>query len=168
MVDRRTVLILTTGHEHSNFTVTFTCLANDTKLPLIIIFKLVNVPSEQFPAGVHTRANKSGWMDEKEMIWWMENVWCQRANLGSNSRSLLILDSFSAHKTDTIKHCFKERNTDIAIIPGGLTLRLQPLDVFLNKSFKAKISYCMGFLKNNINGCKSFKKNYFVIGSPCL
>ena len=71
---KQTVSILTTGHEHTNFTVTLTCLADDTKLPPIIIFKLVNVPREQFPAGVHIRANKSGWMDEKEMIWWMENV----------------------------------------------------------------------------------------------
>jgi hypothetical protein len=80
-------------------------------------------------------------MDEKEMIWWMENVWRRRVNLGSNPRSLLVLDSFSAHKTDSLKQRYNERNTDIAIIPGGLTSRLQPLDVSLNKSFKAKVRH---------------------------
>lgn len=136
---KRTVSILTTGHEHTNFTVTLTCLADGTKLPPLIVFKLKNVPRENFPDGVYVRANKTGWMDEKEMIWWMENVWRRRANLSSNPRSLLVLDSFSAHRTDPVKRHFKEKNTDIAIIPGGLTSRLQPLDVSLNKSFKAKV-----------------------------
>ena len=107
----------------------------------MIIFKLVNVPRERFPDGVYIRANPTGWMDEKEMIWWMENVWHRRANLGSNPRSLLVLDSFTAHKTDPVKRRFREKNTDIAIIPGGLTSRLQPLDVSLNKSFKTKVIF---------------------------
>ena len=54
-------------------------------------------------------------------------------------RSLLILDSFTAHKTFAVKNRFHEKYTDIAIIPGGLTSRLQPLDVSLNKSFKSKV-----------------------------
>lgn len=144
---KRTVSILTTGHEHTNFTVTLTCLADGTKLPPVIIFKLVNVPREQFPDGVYIRANPSGWMDEKEMLWWMENVWHRRANLGSNPRSLLVLDSFSAHKTDPVKRRFREKNTDIAIIPGGLTSRLQPLDVSLNKSFKTKVIFTVKYFE---------------------
>jgi len=66
---KRTVSILTTGHECTNFTVTLTCLADGTKLPPFIIFKLVNVPREKFPDGVYVHANPNGWMDEKEMIW---------------------------------------------------------------------------------------------------
>jgi len=137
---KRTVSILTTGHECTNFTVTLACLADGTKLPPFIIFKLVNVPREQFPNGVYVHANPSGWMDEKEMIWWIENIWCQRANLSSNPHSLLVLDSFTAHRTDVVKRHFLEKNTNIAIIPDGLTSHLQPLDVSLNKSFKAKVS----------------------------
>ena len=36
----RTVSIRTTGHERTNFTVVLTCMANGTKLPPLIIFKL--------------------------------------------------------------------------------------------------------------------------------
>ena len=41
-----------------------------------------------------------------------------------------------AHVTDTVKASLKRENTDIAVIPGGLTSILQPLDVSLNKPFK--------------------------------
>ena len=135
----KTVSILSTGHERSNFTVVLACLADRMKLPPVIIFKLVNVPQKEFPEGVIIRANAKGWMNEDEMSWWVENVWTQRASRASNPRSLLVLDAFTAHRTDTVKRRFYKKNTDLAIIPGELILCLQPLDVSLNKSFKAKI-----------------------------
>ncbi|GET00252.1 pogo transposable element with KRAB domain [Rhizophagus clarus] len=110
----RTISILSTGHEQSNFTVVLVCTADGTKLPPVIIFKLVNVLCEKFPDGVIIRAIRDGWMNK-------------------------ILDSFTAHKTTTVKNRFREKHTDIAVILGGLTSRLQPLDVSLNKSFKSKV-----------------------------
>ncbi|CAG8698761.1 9817_t:CDS:2, partial [Scutellospora calospora] len=112
--EKKTISILTTGYERTCFTVTLACLADGTKLPPFIIFKLVNVPRERFPNG-H-----------------------RQANLGSNPRSLLVLDAFAGHKTDLVKRRIRERNTDIAVILNGLTSHLQPLDMSLNKSFKAK------------------------------
>ncbi|GBC24993.1 pogo transposable element with KRAB domain [Rhizophagus irregularis DAOM 181602=DAOM 197198] len=78
------------------------CTANGIKLPPVIIFKLVNVSREEFPDGVIIQANKEGWMNESEMIWWIENVWTQHARRRANPRSLLILDSFTAHKTSAV------------------------------------------------------------------
>ncbi|GES91790.1 pogo transposable element with KRAB domain [Rhizophagus clarus] len=135
----KTVSILSTGHERSNFTVVLACMADGTKLPPVIIFKLKNIPREVFPDGVIIRTNPEGWMNENEMTWWIENVWTRRASRNNNPRSLLVLDSFSAHKTDVVKQRFREKKTDLAVIPGGLTSRLQPLDVSLNRSFKAKV-----------------------------
>ena len=40
----KTISILSTRHERSNFTVVLSCMADGIKLPPIIIFKLVNVP----------------------------------------------------------------------------------------------------------------------------
>ena len=39
----KTVSILSTGHERSNFTVVLACMADGTKLPPVIIFKLKNI-----------------------------------------------------------------------------------------------------------------------------
>ncbi len=107
--------------------------------PPIVIFKLKNIPRGNFPSGVIVRANPTGWMNENEMLYWIENVWVKRAERFSNPQSLLVLDSFSAHVVDSVKWRFIEKNTNIAVIPGGLTSRLQPLDVSINKSFKSKV-----------------------------
>src|SRR6266540_2441392 len=71
----KTVSILPTGHEQSNFTVVLACLADGTKLPPVIIFKLKKIPREEFPEGVVIHANSEEWMNEEEMIWWIENIW---------------------------------------------------------------------------------------------
>ncbi|CAI2196752.1 17809_t:CDS:1, partial [Funneliformis geosporum] len=42
-----------------------------------------------FPEGVVIHANSQGWMNEEEMIWWIENIWSKRSQRGSNPRSLL-------------------------------------------------------------------------------
>ena len=52
------------------------------------------------------------------------------------SKALLVWDHFAAHLTDGIKKNIKSVNTDVAVITGGLTSILQPLDVCLNKPFK--------------------------------
>uniref|UniRef100_U9UYM1 HTH CENPB-type domain-containing protein n=1 Tax=Rhizophagus irregularis (strain DAOM 181602 / DAOM 197198 / MUCL 43194) TaxID=747089 RepID=U9UYM1_RHIID len=135
----KTVSIHTTGHECSSFTVVLACIADGSKLLAVCIFKLKNVPKENFPYGIHIRANEKGWMNEKEMLWWIETVWTSRNPFG-NSRSLLVLDSFRGHIVSSVKNRLVEKNTNIAVIPGGCTSKLQPLDVAINKSFKAKMS----------------------------
>lgn len=133
-----TVNIRTTGHEKTNFTVILACMADGTKLPPVCIFKLKKMPRELFPQGVYIRVNEKGWCNEEEMLWWIENVWTQRNKLG-NPRSLLVLDSFRGHLVNSVKNRFKEKQTNLAVIPGGLTCKLQPLDVAINKSFKANL-----------------------------
>ena len=49
------------------------------------------------------------------------------------------MDSFEGYKTNAIKKIALDENTDLAIIPGGLTSIVQPLDVCLNKPFKDRL-----------------------------
>ena len=48
-VEARTVSIRITGHEKTKFTVVLICMADGTKLPPIVIFKLKNIPRGNFP-----------------------------------------------------------------------------------------------------------------------
>ena len=135
----KTISIRTTGHERTSFTVILGCMADGTKLPAVCNFKVKKISKEKFPDGIHIYANEKGWVNESEMLWWIERVWTSRNPFG-NSRSLLVLDSFRGHTVDNVKNRLIEKNTNIAIIPGGCTSKLQPLDVSINKSFKSKVN----------------------------
>jgi hypothetical protein len=135
----KTITIKSTGHEKSNFTCVLGILADGTKLPILNIFKLKKLPCGTWPDGVHVRANPKGWMNELEMNWWIENVWKKRSDGISDPHSLLVLDSFRGHLVDPVKQKLKDMKTMMAVVPGGCTSRLQPLDVAVNKSFKANL-----------------------------
>lgn len=136
-----TISIKTTGHERSMFTVILGCMADGSKLPPVIIFKLKNKPREEFPDGVFIRTNEKGWVNKEEMNWWIDNIWSKRSSDQLlNPRSLLVLDSFRGHLVNSVKQKLDEAHTNMAVIPGGLTSKLQPLDVAVNKSFKSNVS----------------------------
>ena len=67
---------------------------------------------------------------------WINKVWCARP--GGLSKKI-VLDSFSGHLTDHVKRQLQQQNTEMAVIPGGLTSVTQPLDVCVNKPFKDKL-----------------------------
>jgi len=48
------------------------------------------------------------------------------------------LDSAKSHLKEEVKKQVKN-HSEIAVIPGGLTKLLQPLDISVNKSFKNKL-----------------------------
>uniref|UniRef100_A0A8C3IBY8 HTH CENPB-type domain-containing protein n=1 Tax=Chrysemys picta bellii TaxID=8478 RepID=A0A8C3IBY8_CHRPI len=139
-VGEKTVLIKTTGHEKIYFTVVLSCLANGSKLPPVVIFKRKTLPKNmKFPAGVIIRAHEKGWMDENGTIEWLEKVWNKRPGAFFKKPAMLVWDMFRAHKTDEVKNVAKNMKTTLAVIPGGLTSVLQPLDVCLNKPFKDRL-----------------------------
>ena len=47
-----------------------------------------------------------------------------------------MCDQFKAHVTKSTKRLATKVKTHLAVIPGGLTSQLQPLDVSVNKLFK--------------------------------
>ena len=70
-----------------------------------------------------------------------EGVWIRQClpRTRNHEQSLLVWDSFRAHLTDDVKAALKQQKIDVAVIPGGLTPVLQPLDKCLNKLFKDSI-----------------------------
>ena len=51
-------------------------------------------------------------------------------------KTLLVLDNATNHKTSKVKDKIKECETALSVIPSGLTWRLRPLDISINKMFK--------------------------------
>lgn len=127
------VKIDSTGHEKANFTVLLCVTASGELLNPMLIFKKKLVPKETFPNDVVVRTNITGWMTADLMKDWIEECWPNRDD--DPSKSLLLMDSARAHLTDDVRNSFKER-AKVAIISGGMTRFLQPLDVRINKPFK--------------------------------
>ena len=131
------VPVSTTGHEKTGFTVVLACSESGKKLKPMVIFKRKIMPKENLPNGVVVHCHKKGWMDRDGMAVCGEKVWHPRSVSFFDRTSLLILDSFSAHIDEGVHNTFKtEHKTTTAVIPGGLTKKLQPLDISVNQSFK--------------------------------
>ena len=83
--------------------------------------------------------NEKGWMDEAACKLWVNSIWQHRPRGLVREKSLLVWDKFSAHLTHGVSDAVKATNTDVTVIPGGLTGILQPLDVSINTPFKDRL-----------------------------
>ena len=71
---------------------------------------------------------------------WSEKVWKKRPVSMFNRTSLLIFDGFTGHiDEDVRKNLKKKHQMTTAVIPGGLTKKLQPLDISVNCAFKSRM-----------------------------
>jgi hypothetical protein len=95
-------------------------------------------------------------MNQEMFNIWLQEVWRKRKNSLFSSNSLLIYDSARSHLTDEVKSLVK-KCSKIAVIPAGLTKKLQPLDLSVNKSFKSKMR--TKWEKWMVNGYHSFTKS---------
>lgn len=73
------------------------------------------------------------------MIDWIKTVWGRRPGGLLKKKALLVMDAFRGHLHKSVREQLKTMKTDVAIIPGGMTGILQPLDVGVNKPFKDRI-----------------------------
>ncbi|CAI7798626.1 unnamed protein product [Closterium sp. NIES-53] len=81
-------------------------------------------------------------MDADGVLAWLDGTVNPYVNprFGVRSRKvMLVLDSYRWHLTYAVKAKFGELNIVPAIIPAGCTSEIQPLDVAVNRSFKAVV-----------------------------
>ena len=65
-------------------------------------------------------------------------VWGRRTRAFLNQPSVLVLDAFKGHLTDSVKNQLLKLNTEL-VIPNRMTSALQPMDVSINKPFKDRL-----------------------------
>ena len=106
-------------------------------VPPMVIFKRITMPKDKFPKGIVVRVNKKGWMDETMMKAWLRECYSKRpGGFFRQSKALLVLDSMRAHITEPVKEVVSSMNSIMAVVPGGTTKYLQPLDISCNRPFK--------------------------------
>jgi len=132
------VLLKTTGCEKLRLAVMLAATADGRKLPPLLILKRKTLPkSEVFPKDVIVRAQEKGWL----MLECLKIVLVHRPRAFLNQPSMLVLDAFKGHLTDSVKNQLRKKKTELVVIPGGMTSVLQPMDVSINKPFKDRLSH---------------------------
>jgi hypothetical protein len=133
------VLLKTTGNEKTHFTIVLCVTADGGKCDPMVIFKRKTFPKKlEFPKGIVVAVQPKAWIDKDLMKVWLNNVWRKRSGSFFQNKSLLVYDSARAHLTDEVKYEV-HKFSNLAVIPGGMTKLLQPLDLTVNKSFKHKM-----------------------------
>ena len=108
----------------------------------MLILKRKTLPKpEVFPKDVIIRAQEKGWMREELTLEWLEIVWGCRPRAFSNQPSMLVLDAFKGHLTDSVKNQLCKMKIEFVVIPDGMTSVLQPMDVSINKPFKDRMRH---------------------------
>ena len=73
------------------------------------------------------------------MLEWLKIVWGSSPRAFLNQPSMLVLDAFKGHLTDSVKNQLRKMKTELVVIPGGMTSVLQPMYVSINKSLKDRL-----------------------------
>ena len=127
----RSVPVRTTGHDKARFTVVLSAMADGRKLKPYVVFKGVrSIPELLKENGVIVALSKNGWMNEDLTKDWVKRGW---GNI-SFGRRLLVWDAYKCHLMDSVYAVATQ--SDISVIPGGLTSLVQPADLSWNKPFK--------------------------------
>ena len=89
--------------------------------------------------GIKYAVQEKGWMSERVMLQWVNDIWSPVMAGNEYAPTLLILDAAQAHLTSAVRKALAELNTVLVIIPGGYTSKLQPMDVGANKPWKDRV-----------------------------
>ncbi|CAI7911515.1 unnamed protein product [Closterium sp. NIES-54] len=141
MKGARTVHVRSAGYEKERVTVMLAVTASGLKLPPYVVFKRKTIQKVPIPAGVVVRAQDKGWMDESLVQDWITQVMVPflkplRESTGRRREALVVLNSYRGHLTEAVGQTMRMFRLSRAVIPGGCTPLVQPLDVSINRAFK--------------------------------
>jgi hypothetical protein len=103
-------------------------------------------------------------MTSELFLEWIKLVWAPHVK--SHKRSLLLIDQFSGHTSEAAMKALSKLQTDVLLIPAGLTGKLQPLDVYINKPLKLYMSQAyesyLEIAKKTKNGNEYYTLSYSI------
>lgn len=137
--------IATFGGEKVRISLILACAGNGTKLPPLLIFKAkrggkleknlssLSIVKEK---KIFIFCQEKAWCDNDIFINWIKDFYVPYETLIIKKTCLLILDKAPSHCSDLTLEFMNKHKIKRVFIPGGLTRKLQPLDVAVNKSIK--------------------------------
>jgi len=133
---KKVTMLRPEGNPREKVSIILACSRNGKKLPPAIVVKSGRQkPRLRLVNGVLVFMNPATSMCNSRIM----TQWMQIMMSDTKSKCLLILDSFSGHLTTEVADTCKSLNIVRAVIPGGMTSQLQPLDISVNRSFKSKM-----------------------------
>lgn len=142
--------IISNGDLKESVTLGLTVSASGSKLKPIIICKgKTEKCQKKFNLDKNTiigTQSKSGWMNEDIMLLVLDQI----SEYSKDTKSVLLLDQYDAHKTDKVKNYAESKNISLVYVPIGMTDKYQPLDVGVNGIYKNKMrQYYTNYITNN-------------------
>ena len=81
---------------------------------------------------------QKAYMDSAIMLKWVKKV---LLDYTKKVHTLLVFDAFRPHQHKTGIDALRQGNVQTSVIPPGCTSKVQPVDVSLNKPFKAILKH---------------------------
>ena len=91
-----------------------------------------------YPQGMIYVCQDNAWMDERVMLMWVEMVLEPYVDTApDNVVPILFLDSYCCHMMNLVVNVMQDLGVEVEHFPGGCTSLCQPVDIGINKPFKA-------------------------------
>ena len=145
---KKEIDIYTFGADKVRISAILSQVGNGNKLPHILVFKAkkkgrleneLNTLPIVRDKKIFVYCQENAWRDTDIFLNWLKNIYLNYELLKIKKKFLLILDKVPNHCRNTILEFLKDNKIKRVFIPGGLTLKLQPLDLSVNKPYKEKL-----------------------------
>jgi hypothetical protein len=142
----RTINMCTGTNDSKRCTVALTVSASGEMLPPMVIYKgtrhgrIATCEIRDHPQGMKYAMQPKAWFDEATMLDWVDDVlkpYIATAPVGIIP--ILFLDLFKVHLLGSVADAIQGLGVELKVIPPGCTGLVQPINVGINKPFKANM-----------------------------
>jgi len=147
LIGEKDISVKTFNKSHTRISVMLTILGNGKSLkPFVVFSGKPNGPKEKklkshpkvLSGYIYVCCQEKSWVDESTIRKYLNDIWFKEGIYKRTRNTLLVMDRARSHFSDAINKLF-EKIVQIMYLFLGLTSALQPLDIHINKIFKANV-----------------------------
>ena len=99
--------------------------------------RIVQCEFPMYPKGMIYACQDNAWMDKRVMLMWVDILKKYVGTALQHVVPLLFFDSYHCHMMNSVVNAIQDIGVEVDHNPGGCTLLCQPVDIGINKPFKA-------------------------------